>query len=169
MKKLLFLPLLLLASCSVTPPQPPFKVGETLRMDGTTKAGVKVSQTYPLRTEGKYEDGEWAYRFMSTGSSALEGTSALSLALGEVIVDQGGDYVISVQSSFESVAGTSNSMKTYCIAYPDSRAWRSADGFLVHDTLDKVKAFEAQLEQLTTEAAARRLLSDAGTCTLTRQ
>lgn len=169
MKKLLLLPLFLLASCSMTPPQPPFKVGETLRMEGTTKAGIKVSQTYLLRTEGKYEDGEWAYRFMSTGSSAAEGTSVMSLALGEVIVDQGGDYVISVQSSFETAAGTSKSMKTYCIAYPDSRAWRSADGFLVHDTLDKVKAFEDQLEQLTTQDAARRLLSDTGTCALTRQ
>lgn len=169
MKKLLLLPLLLLASCSMTPPQPPFKVGETLLMEGATKAGVKVSQKYVLRTEGKYEGGEWSYRFMNSGLTAPDSTSALSLALGEVLVDGSGEYVISVQNSFESLAGSSKSMKTYCIAYPVSSAWRSADGFLVHDTLDQVKAFEAQLEQLTTEEAARRLLSDAGTCTLTRQ
>lgn len=66
MKKSLLLPALLLAACTVAPPQPPFKVGDVLVLTGTTKTAQPVNQKYTLSRAGEYADGKW-----TTASSTL--------------------------------------------------------------------------------------------------
>lgn len=160
MKKSLLLPALLLAACTVAPPQPPFKVGDVLVLTGTTKTAQPVNQKYTLSRAGEYADGKWNYRIINLADT---------LAFGQFQVDGEGGYAMLEATNLNSKADGGKSTKTFCIVFPEAKTWRSAEGVMVHDTLENVSALEKELDKLTDEASTRALLANSGKCTMSRE
>lgn len=161
MKRLLLLPTLLLAACSTTPPTAPFKVGDVVQIEGTSKTGQKIAQKYALKREGTYADGEWRYTVMELADA---------LTIGQLQVHGGSDkYIVLEVTTFNAKSKDSQAMKTLCLAYPTDQYYSESAGFLVYDTLDNARELEKKIDQTTTEAGVRELLANSGTCTITRQ
>lgn len=164
MKKLLLLPLLLLASCAPSASQSvsPFKEGEVLHLSGTTKTKQAVDQTITIQSEGSRDGGWWSYL-------AYDFEKSFALTRVEISADQ--TKLIVRTFGIDKTVKTEDAalVQTVCLTYPEGRGWREADGYLLQDTADKVNALIQNFSNKTEDAAVRDFFEQSGTCKITRQ
>ena len=156
MKKLLLLPTLLLASCSMSGPTAPFKAGDTFIVSGRTKDGVNTNFTAVLRDNGKFEDNYWQYD--ADGSST---DSALLVAKSSQ------DYVYA-KDYFESADGKTD-MIVGCYAYPGGPGGKHATCFLSREMRADYDAFWKRISGMKVNGLRFELSKTAGDCMITRK
>lgn len=156
MKKLLLLPLVLLASCATTPATSPFKTGDAFIVSGTTKDGVNVSFTAQLRDNGSLDDNYWEY---DADGSATD--SAF------FIVKANQEYAYA-EDFFKGPDGKTN-MVAGCYVYPTGPGWKQATGFLIRETRAEFDAFWKRVKGLSGSDLRFELRKTAGDCMITRK
>lgn len=159
MKNFLLLPLLLLASCApMAASRSPLAVGDQFLLSGTTRDGQAVSQTVTLRDAGKRdEDGDWSYRADGTTSSSAR-----------VTIDTEQDFLVVLEGAELETSLTEGKILG-CFAQPSGPGWRSADGFLLRQTLPELIALAGQVEGKSNLTALQALIKAAGECRVTRK
>ncbi|GMA17287.1 hypothetical protein E5F05_20235 [Deinococcus metallilatus] len=159
MKKFLLLPTLLLAACApAAAPKGPFAAGDVFTLTGTTKNKEAVSQTITLRDSGERDrGGDWDY-----DADGAAPHSAQFTINGEQ------DFVAVVDVA-EVLGGSSDARVIGCLAIPSGPGWRSAEGFLLKETVAGLEALKERLESQPKGAAFRTLVEGAGDCKITRQ
>ncbi|MCD0167831.1 MULTISPECIES: hypothetical protein [unclassified Deinococcus] len=160
MKKVLLLPLpvFLLAACSVTPAQAPFKAGDVFEMTGTTTDKKAVAHTYTLRNDGQWDsqDDEWNY--------LANGTSSRSASL-KINREQDILYTTDTQENDD----LDKQIYTACFAQTDGPGWRTAEGFLVQGNLQAFRDFTKRMAGVPEGQLFKTFKSLSGECVITRK
>lgn len=156
MKKLLLLPMLLLASCSMTPPTAPFKAGDTFMMSGNTKDKQNVALNVVLRDGGDLDGNYWEYSADGSGKDSAYLSVSTDLDYVAVV-----DWAEGADGSSEIVAA--------CYAFPGERGWRRAEGRFLRMASKDYSAFWKRMKPLTGREFASELDKVAGDCLITRK
>lgn len=146
---------LLMASCTMTPAQSPYKAGTTFTLDGVTKDKQAVHRTITLIDDGTDEDDAWSYNAngISKNSTFLNITKDFSIIVVLESLKEGSPQLF------------------LCALQPDLGTidWKIATGALISGDFDEMKDALLGAKRIGQGSTyIQRLKASGGDCTLTR-